>query len=105
MPVWLDNVIAAVSATGATLVYIDNNYMDAPTSQPLTEESLQAPLTRKGKLRKQLAETILAAHTRGQIKATIGLTSDFYGPRVRISAAVELFFTAAGMCSRLPSLP
>ncbi len=59
MPVWLDNVISAVSATGATLVYIDNNYMYAPTSQPLTEESLQAPVTRKGKLRKQLAETIV----------------------------------------------
>jgi NAD(P)-dependent dehydrogenase (short-subunit alcohol dehydrogenase family) len=27
MPVWLDNVIATVSATGATLVYIDNPYM------------------------------------------------------------------------------
>ena len=83
MPVMLDNVISAVSATGATLVYIDNNYMYAPTSQPLTEDSLQAPVTRKGKLRKQLAETILSAHTRGQIKATIGRTPDFYGPGVR----------------------
>src|SRR6266487_3150368 len=89
MPVMLDNVISAVSATGATLVYIDNNYMYAPTSQPLTEESLQAPVTRKGKLRKQLAETILAAHTRGQIKATIGRTPDFYGPGVRTSAVGE----------------
>ncbi len=104
MPVWLDNVIAAVSATGATLVYIDNNYMYAPTSQPLTEESLQAPVTRKGKLRKQLAETILAAHTRGQIKATIGRTPDFYGPGVRISAVGEQFFTAVVEGKRVPWL-
>src|SRR6266567_4776536 len=102
MPVWLDNVISAVSATGATLVYIDNNYMYAPTSQPLTEESLQAPVTRKGKLRKQLAETILAAHARGQIKATIGRTPDFYGPGVRTSNVGEQFFTAVVEGKRVP---
>src|SRR6266700_64956 len=104
MPVWLDNVISAVSATGATLVYIDNNYMYAPTSQPLTEESLQAPVTRKGKLRKQLADTILAAHARGQIRATIGRTPDFYGPGVRISNVGEQFFTAVVEDKRVPWL-
>src|SRR5215471_1434618 len=104
MPVWLDNVISAVSATGAGLVYIDNNYMYAPTSQPLTEESPQAPVTRKGKLRKQLAETILAAHARGQIRATIGRTPDFYGPGVRISAVGEQFFTAVVEGKRVPWL-
>ena len=104
MSVMLDNVINAVSATGATLVYIDNNYMYAPTSLPLTEESLQAPVTRKGKLRKQLAETILAAHTRGQIKATIGRTPDFYGPGVRTSAVGEQFFTAVVEGKRVPWL-
>ena len=104
MPVWLDNVISAVSATGATLVYIDNNYMYAPTAQPLTEESLQAPISRKGKLRKQLAETILAAHAQGQIRATIGRTPDFYGPGVRISAVGEQFFTAVVAGKRVPWL-
>jgi nucleoside-diphosphate-sugar epimerase len=104
MPVMLDNVISAVSATGATLVYIDNNYMYAPTAQPLTEESLQAPISRKGKLRKQLAETILAAHAQGQIRATIGRTPDFYGPGVRISAVGEQFFTAVVAGKRVPWL-
>ena len=104
MPVMLDNIISAVSAAGATLVYIDNNYMYAPTSQPLTEDSLQAPVTRKGKLRKQLAETILAAHTRGQIKATIGRTPDFYGPGVITSTVGEQFFTAVVEGKRVPWL-
>src|SRR5215470_13970698 len=104
MPVWLDKVIAAVSATGATLVYTDNIYMYAPTSQPLTEESLQAPISRKGKLRKHLAETILAAHAQGQIRATIGRAPDFYGPGVRISAVGEQFFTAVVVGKRVPWL-
>ena len=104
MPVWLDNIIAAVSATGATLVYTDNIYMYAPTSQPLTEESLQAPLSRKGKLRKHLAETILTAHVQGQIRATIGRAPDVYGPGVRTSAVGEQFFTAVVAGKRVPWL-
>ncbi|HEX9134665.1 MAG TPA: NAD-dependent epimerase/dehydratase family protein [Ktedonobacteraceae bacterium] len=104
MPVMLDNVISAVSATGATLVYTDNCYMYAPTSQPLTEESLQAPVSRKGKLRKHLAETILAAHAQGQIRATIGRAPDVYGPGVRTSAVGERFFTAVVAGKRVPWL-
>jgi nucleoside-diphosphate-sugar epimerase len=104
LPVMLDNVIAALSATGATLVYIDNTYMYAPTSQPLTEDSLQAPISRKGQLRKQLAETILTAHARGQIRATIGRSTDFYGPGVRTSFVGEQFFNAVVAGRRVPWL-
>ena len=104
LPVMLDNVIAAVSDTEATLVYCDNLYMYAPTAQPLTEESRQAPVTRKGKLREQLAETILAAHAQKQIRATIGRGPDFYGPGVRASAVGERFFNAVVAGKRVPWL-
>ena len=104
LPVMLDNVIAAVSATEATLVYSDNTYMYAPTSQLLTEDSRQAPVTGKGKLRKHLAETILAAHAQGQIRATIGRAPDFYGPGVRTSAVGEQFFNAVVTGKRVPWL-
>lgn len=103
-PVMLDNIIAAASATGATLVYTDNCYMYAPTSQPLTEESLQAPVTRKGKIRKQLADTVLAAHAEGRIRATIGRAPDFYGPGVRSSAVGEQLFGALVRGKRVPWL-
>jgi nucleoside-diphosphate-sugar epimerase len=104
LPVMLDNILAAVSATGATLVYSDNTYMYAPTAEPLTEESRQAPVTRKGKLRQQLAEAVLAAHARGQIRATIGRAPDFYGPGVRTSAVGEQFFSAVVQGRRVPWL-
>ena len=104
LPVMLDNVITAVSATAATLVYSDNTYMYAPTAEPLTEDSRQAPVTHKGKLRKHLAETILAAHAQGQIRATIGRAPDFYGPGVRTSAVGEQFFTAVVVGKRVPWL-
>ena len=61
-------------------------------------------MTRKGKLRKHLAETILAAHAQGKIRATIGRAPDFYGPGVRISAVGEQFFTAVVAGKRVPWL-
>ncbi len=91
-PGMLDNIMAAASLSGAVLVYMDNCYAYAPTAEPLTEQSLQAPVTRKGKLRKQLADTLLAAQRRGQIRATIGRAPDFYGPGVRASFVGEQFF-------------
>jgi nucleoside-diphosphate-sugar epimerase len=102
LPGMLDNVIAAVAATGATLVYMDNTYMYAPTTAPLTEASREAPPTRKGRLRQQLAETILAVQARGQIRATIGRSPDFYGPGVRTSFVGEQFFTAVLAGKRVP---
>ena len=104
LPVMVANVIAALSATEATLVYSDNTYMYAPTAEPLTEDSRQAPVTRKGKLRKHLAETILAAHAQGQIRATIGRAPDFYGPGVRTSVVGEQFFKAVVEGRRVPWL-
>lgn len=103
-PVMLENIIAAASATGATLVYTDNCYMYSPTSQPLTEESPQEPVTRKGKIRKQLADTVLAAHAEGRIRATIGRAVDFYGPGVRSSAVGEQLFGALVRGKRVPWL-
>lgn len=103
-PMMMDNIIAAASASGATLVYTDNCYMYSPTSQPLTEESPREPVTRKGKLRKRLAETLLAAHAQGRIRATIGRASDFYGPGVRSSAVGEQLFGALVRGKRVPWL-
>lgn len=104
LPVMLDTIIGAVGETSATLVYTDNCYMYAPTDEPLTEESPQAPVTRKGALRKRLAETLLAAHAQGLVRATIGRAPDFYGPGVRTSAVGEQFFTALVAGKRAPWL-
>lgn len=103
-PGMLDNIIAATSATGATLVYTDNCYMYSPTSQPLTEESPQEPVTRKGRLRKRLAETLLTAHAQGRVRAAIGRASDFYGPGVRSSAVGEQLFDTLVRGKRVPWL-
>jgi len=94
LPAMMENTIAGASAAGATLVYADNCYMYAPTSRPMTEDLPYAPVTRKGMLRKVLAETLLAAHAEGRVRAAIGRATDFYGPGVVTSTMGERFFTA-----------
>jgi nucleoside-diphosphate-sugar epimerase len=94
LPAMLEHIIAGASAAGARLVYADNCYMYAPTSQSMTEDLPYAPMTRKGRVRKQLAETLLAARAQGQVRAAIGRATDFYGPGVGTSTMGDRFFTA-----------
>jgi len=46
--------------------------MYAPTTAPITEQTPLAPITGKGKMRVQLAEMLLAAHARGEVRVAIG---------------------------------
>ena len=94
LPPVMDGLIDAAGAAGATLVYADNLYAYGPVDRPMTEEMPPAATTRKGQLRARLAETLLAAHRAGTVRAVIGRGSDYYGPGVRQSAAGERLFPA-----------
>lgn len=92
LPPIMAGVMRAAEATGARVVYGDNLYAYGPVDGPLTE-SLPARATGKnGRLRADLADTLLAAHRAGRLHATIGRASDFYGPRVRLSTVGERVF-------------
>jgi len=83
--------LAAATATGARYVSIENLYMyDA--SKPITEDSPIAPRSRKGALRARMAAEVMAAHRRGEIRATALRSSDYYGPGVLGSALGEIVF-------------
>ena len=83
--------LAAATATGARYVSIENLYMyDA--SKPITEDSPIAPRSRKGALRARMAAEVMAAHRRGEIRATALRSSDYYGPGVLGSALGEMVF-------------
>jgi nucleoside-diphosphate-sugar epimerase len=81
VPRWMDNLIAASAKAGARLVVLDNLYMlGRPAGRPLDEESPVNPCSRKGEIRARSAEKLFAAHRRGDVRATAGRASDFYGP-------------------------
>jgi len=93
-PAMMEHAIAGASTAGAKLVYADNCYMYAPTAQPMTEDLPSAPVTRKGRVRQRLTETLLAAHAQGKVRVAIGRATDFYGPGVVTSTMGDRFFTA-----------
>ncbi|MBA2288433.1 MAG: NAD-dependent epimerase/dehydratase family protein [Ktedonobacteraceae bacterium] len=80
-PPIISGALGGARAAGARLIFCDNFYMYAPTTAPITEQTPLAPITRKGKVRVQLAEMLLGAHERGEVQVAIARTSDFYGPR------------------------
>jgi nucleoside-diphosphate-sugar epimerase len=88
----LDGAIAGASAAGAKLIFADNLYVYAPTAQPMTEDLPWAPVTRKGRVRRQLDETLLAAHASGALRAAIGRAPDYYGPNGANSVIGERLF-------------
>ncbi|WP_017298712.1 NAD-dependent epimerase/dehydratase family protein [Nodosilinea nodulosa] len=83
--------LAAAKSTGARYVSIDNLYM-YDSAQPITETSPIAPLSQKGKLRAHMAEAVMAAHSWGEIQATVLRSSDYYGPGVTGSALGDMVF-------------
>lgn len=83
LPLLQDSVVQAAAAANARLVAVDNLYMyDAQHGVPITEEGSQNPPTRKGKLRRELAQRLLASHHSGEVQVVIGRASDFIGPGV-----------------------
>ncbi len=85
------SALAAATRAGARYVSIENLYMyDA--SGPIHEDAPIAPASKKGELRRRMAEEVQAAHERGELRATALRSSDYYGPGVTGSAWGERVF-------------
>ena len=81
LPRYMENLIAAAGRNGARLVVLDNVYMlGRPQGKPLDEDTPPRPCSRKGEIRAGAAERLWEAHRRGEVRATAGRASDFYGP-------------------------
>ncbi len=93
-PPILQGAIVGAGSQNAKLVLADNLYVYAPTSEPMTEDLPHAPITRKGRVRVQMDETLMAAHQSGKVRAAIGRASDYYGPDAPNSNVGERFFHA-----------
>lgn len=89
-------VIEGAASAGAKLVAMENLYMYGPTNGgPLTEDLPYAARTRKGSVRARMSRELMEAHEGGKVRATIGRASDFFGPRVLVSAVGEQVFGRA----------
>jgi len=87
------NVIEACRRHDTKLVFFDNVYMYAPSAIPhMTEEAPVGPASKKGQVRKEVAELLLEAVDKGEVQGLIARSADFYGPGVENSVIVETVF-------------
>jgi nucleoside-diphosphate-sugar epimerase len=89
-PKVMQNTIAACSAKGAKLLFFDNVYMYGKVRGPMNEDTPVAPCSRKGEIRARIADLLLSATGRGDLKALIARSADFYGPYARGSSVPML---------------
>ena len=90
------NTLEAAASAGAKYIVADNLYMYGDTNgQPLTEDLPYQAHTKKGKVRAQMAEAVMAAHRSGKVRVAVARPSDFYGPAVLDSAVGARTFGAA----------
>lgn len=76
------NVVDACKEYGSKLVFFDNIYMyDKNELSNLTESSKENPCSRKGRVRKQVADIITSAYSSGEIKGLIARAPDFLSPK------------------------
>lgn len=86
-PLMMDNIIKACLYADAVLVFLDNIYMygPAPLTIPFDEKHTQLPPSKKGMVRKQVADMVEKAITDQNLKAVIARSADFYGPYAKNS--------------------
>jgi nucleoside-diphosphate-sugar epimerase len=89
-PPFLQSVIKACEENRSKLVFFDNVYMYAKSAIPhMTEESPLDPPSKKGQVRKQLADMIMEEVRAGRLTALIARSADFYGPDTDKSVLAE----------------
>jgi nucleoside-diphosphate-sugar epimerase len=94
-PPLMDAAIEGAAAAGARLVFGDNLYAYGPVDGPLTEDLPYRASGPNGRVRAQVAETLMRAHESGRIQATLGRGSDFFGPYARQSTVGDRVFARA----------
>ena len=84
-------LIKACESAKSKLVFFDNVYAYGLTQGKMIETSPLNTQTRKGKVRKEVQETLEEAHKGGKIKLVIAKSADFYGPGITTSVLGDRF--------------
>lgn len=86
-PTFMENVIISCVKHGSKLVFVDNVYMYARKAIPfMTEDAPIDPPSKKGQVREKLRTMLLSEIEKGNLKALIARSADFYGPENQNSA-------------------
>ena len=82
-PMVMENVIKACQKHNVKLVFFDNIYMyDRNHLSLMDEETPIRPTSKKGEVRKEIADMLMRAIDRGRINGLIARCADYYGPGI-----------------------
>ncbi len=92
-PKLMRSIIDACIRYNARLVFFDNVYMyDLKEIGHMTESSAINPPSRKGAVRKQIAQMLMEEVRAGRLMALIARSADFYGPGNEKSFITEVIY-------------
>lgn len=91
-PIIIKNVIDACKTHNAKLVFFDNLYSYGHVNGWMTENTVMNPSSKKGAVRKMIADMIMDEVGRGNFKAIIARAADFYGPNTPLSFVNVMVF-------------
>jgi nucleoside-diphosphate-sugar epimerase len=91
-PLIMRNVIDACKISGSKLVFFDNVYMYGKVDEWMTEETPVNPCSKKGEVRAKIAAMLMDEVARGNLKALIARSADFYGPNTPLSFVNVMVF-------------
>lgn len=93
-PKVMSNVMKVCSEQNIKLVFFDNVYMYDPSYLGhMTESTPVLPVSKKGKIRAQIADKLMEATAKKKINALIARSADFYGPSAPLrSILTEMVF-------------
>jgi nucleoside-diphosphate-sugar epimerase len=91
-PAMQDSIMQGAAAAGAKFIVAENLYMYGEVDGSINEDLPYTAHTRKGKVRAQMAKSLIDAHEKGVVRVAIARGSDFYGSEVRQSALGERTF-------------
>jgi nucleoside-diphosphate-sugar epimerase len=93
-PKFIANVISACKESNSKLVFFDNIYMyDPEYLDGMTEETPINPKSKKGQIRRHIADMIMKEVANGSLTALIARSADFYGPGIQnTSMLTEMVF-------------
>lgn len=90
-PLVMENTITACKVKNAKLIFFDNVYMYGRVSGAMTEETPINPTSKKGEVRAKIAQMLLDETKKGNLKALIARSADFYGPHAARTSVFNMF--------------
>lgn len=89
-PSTVRNIIKSCKKYHSKLVFFDNIYMyDPDYLSKMDENTPQNPSSKKGKIRKEVADMIMKEVQAGTLTALIARSADFYGPHIERNSVLN----------------